>query len=147
MLVAPHRGQVTIEELRDQYRWEKLGPATAVYGVIGWPVGHSLSPAIHNAGFDAVGFDGVYLPLPVEPGYGAFAKAMDAWLEMKELDFRGASVTIPHKENLLRYVEQHGGQIEPLAKRIGAANTMSRLEDGVAVGIQYRLCGGIRRSV
>ena len=123
-------GQVTIDELRGRYRWEKLRRSTAVYGVLGWPVGHSLSPAVHNAGFDVVGYDGVYLPLPIEPGYESFTRAMDAWLGMSQLDFRGASVTIPHKANLLRYVEERAGRIEPLAKRIGAANTLSRLEDG-----------------
>ena len=123
-------GQVTIDALKRRYRWDQLGPETSVYGVIGWPIGHSLSPAIHNAGFDTIGFDGVYLPLPIQPSYERFAAVMDAWIEAPDLDFRGASVTIPHKENLLRYVRQRGGHIEPLADRIGAANTLTRRQDG-----------------
>ena len=65
-------GQPTVDELKNLYRWDRLGPETAVYGVIGYPVGHSLSPAIHNAGFDAAGYDGVYLPMPIPPEYEHF---------------------------------------------------------------------------
>ena len=123
-------GQVTIDELKTRYRWDALGPSTAVYGVIGWPVGHSLSPAIHNAGFDELGYDGVYLPLPIEPSYEAFTEVAAAWLDDPDLNFRGASVTIPHKQNLLRFVRSRGGEVEPLALCIGAANTLTRRGDG-----------------
>ncbi len=123
-------GQVTIGDLKNRYRWDALGSDTRVYGVIGWPVGHSLSPAIHNAGFEAVGFDGVYLPMPIEPGYEVFGDVVGGWLDAAGLDFRGASVTIPHKQNLLRFVQERGGRIEPLALRIGAANTLIRQDDG-----------------
>ncbi|WP_428387441.1 type I 3-dehydroquinate dehydratase [Mucisphaera sp.] len=139
-------GQPTIEEIKGLYRWDRVGPETRVFGVIGYPVGHSLSPAIHNAGFDAIdpdlstpasgsgtvdyGFDGVYLPLPVAPGYEPFKASIGAWIDHPTLHFRGGSVTIPHKENLLRFVEERGGEIEALAQRIGAANTLTVREDG-----------------
>ncbi len=89
-----------------------------------------MSPAIHNAGFDAVGYDGLYLPMPIPPEYEHFKATVSSWLGMKGLHFQGASVTIPHKENLLRFVTEQGGQIEPLAGRIGAANTLTVQPDG-----------------
>jgi 3-dehydroquinate dehydratase/shikimate dehydrogenase len=58
-------GQPTIDDLLGLYRFRSIGKATRLYGVIGWPVGHSLSPLIHNAGFAEIGWDGVYLPLPI----------------------------------------------------------------------------------
>jgi len=123
-------GQPTVQAIKQRYRWDAIGPDTRVYGVIGHPVAHSMSPAIHNAGFEAVGYDGVYLPMPIAPSYEAFKASVGAMLDMRDLDFRGASVTIPHKENLLRFVEASGGSIEPLAARIGAANTLTVGEDG-----------------
>jgi len=126
-------GQVTVAQMRDLYRWSAVGPETQVYGVIGCPVAHSMSPAILNAAFGAAGHDGVYLPLRVEPAYEELAAFLDGCLARPWLNVRGFSVTIPHKQNLLRYVSQRGGEIEPLAARIGAANTLcievSRRED------------------
>src|SRR5690606_19726454 len=58
-------GQQSLRELLDLYRFRSIGPQTRVYGVIGYPVAQSLSPSIHNAGFEALGHDGVYLPLPI----------------------------------------------------------------------------------
>lgn len=123
-------GQPTISELKKLYRWDRLSAKTRVFGVIGHPVGHSLSPHIHNAGFDAAGYDGVYLKLPIPPEYEHFKATMITWLECAALHFRGASVTIPHKENLLRFVRERGGEIEPLSERIGAANTLHVRDDG-----------------
>lgn len=117
-------GQPTIAELRDLYRWNAMGKATRVFGVVGNPVNHSMSPAIHNAAFSEVNFDGVYMPLPVDSSYEAFKAFMESFLAFKPLHFSGCSVTIPHKENALRYVQEKGGQIEQLAERIGAANTV-----------------------
>lgn len=117
-------GQVTLSEMRDLYRWDKIGPQTALYGVIGCPVAHSMSPAIFNAAFDHLGHDAVYLPMRVEPAYEAFAAFLDGCAARPWLGLGGCSVTIPHKGNLLRYVGEQGGEVEPLAKRIGAANTL-----------------------
>jgi len=123
-------GQPTLDELKHLYRWDAQTPDTRVYGVIGWPVGHSASPAFHNAGFTQTGYDGVYLPMPIPPEYEHFKATVLRWLDYAPLHFSGASVTIPHKQNLLRFVEEQGGDIEPLAKTIGAANTLHRREDG-----------------
>jgi shikimate dehydrogenase len=85
---------------------------------------HSMSPAIHNAAFDTVGHDGVYLPMVVNPGYESFKAFMESFLAFGPLDLSGLSVTIPHKENALRYLKEKGAQVEPLAEQIGAVNTI-----------------------
>jgi 3-dehydroquinate dehydratase/shikimate dehydrogenase len=123
-------GQPTIAELKSRYRWDKLNADTQVFGVIGDPVGHSMSPAIHNAGFDEVNYDGVYLPMRIPPEYEHFKATVISFLDYRPLHFRGASVTIPHKHNLLRFVEEMQGEIEPLAAKIGAANTLTVRDDG-----------------
>ncbi len=117
-------GQVTLEQMRNLYRWDAMNAETKVYGVIGCPVAHSMSPAIMNTGFERIGHDGVYLPFRVEPDYDSFASFVDGCLARPWLHVRGFSVTIPHKENLLRFVRERGGTIEPLAERIGVANTL-----------------------
>ena len=127
---ATASGQPTITELKEIYRWDAISPQTQVFGVIGYPVAHSMSPLIHNAGFTHINFDGIYLPMPISPEYEHFKATIGAWLDMADLHFTGASVTIPHKENLLRFVRERGGQIDPLAERIGAANTLTRHNDG-----------------
>ncbi len=123
-------GQVSLDTMKRLYRWDALREDTRVYGVIGHPVGHSLSPHIHNAGFEATGFNGVYLPMPIGPEYERFKATVSTWLDHAPLHFRGASVTIPHKDNLLRFVREAGGTIELLADRIGAANTLTVDDQG-----------------
>ena len=127
-------GQPTLAELKALYRWNAIGPETRVYGVVGWPVGHSKSPAYHNARFEEEGVDAVYLPMPIPSEYEHLKATLLTWSEYEPLHFRGASVTIPHKENLLRYAAEMEGRIEPLAERIGAANTLAvRAGGGVEV--------------
>ncbi len=148
-------GQVGVATLKQRYRWDAQRPGTAVYGVIGWPVTHSMSPAIHNAGFEVVGHDGVHLPMPIPPEYEHFKATVGAWLDSGPLNFRGASVTLPHKENLIRFVDEVGGAVEPLARTIGAANTLTVRDDGSPyasntdyAGALDALCGtmGIERK-
>lgn len=128
-------GQPTIDELMDLYRFRAIGPATRVYGVIGWPVAHSLSPLVHNAGFHAPGVeaDAVYLPLPIPPEWEHFKATLLALCDHPRLDFSGASVTLPHKEHLVRLAREENWAIDPLAERIGAANTLVRTADGWSV--------------
>lgn len=116
-------GQVRIADMKSTYRWDKVTRDTKVYGVVGAPVGHSMSPAIHNAGFDAIGFDGVYVPLLVQTGYEAFKAFAETLIPFEPLDLSGLSITIPHKENALRYAHENGYEIDELAARIGAVNT------------------------
>src|SRR5947209_380583 len=117
-------GQVTIDDMKRLYRWDAIGPNTKVYGVVASPVMHSMSPAIHNAAFSAVGFDGVYLPLLVNEGYESFKAFMESFLAFEPLHLCGLSVTLPHKENALRYLKEKGAKVEELATRIGAVNTV-----------------------
>ncbi len=118
-------GQVTIEQLKGLYRWDDIDSDTELFGVIASPVAHSLSPAIFNACFADKGMNRLYLPLLVEGGKQEFDQFMRNILARGWLGFAGFSVTIPHKQNALDYVRQKQGFIEPLAERIGAANTLT----------------------
>lgn len=122
-------GQPTLADLADLYRFHAITRTTRVYGVIGWPVGHSRSPAYHNRRFAEASFDGVYLPLPVPPEWEHFKATVGAMIDDPRLDFRGASVTLPHKEHCLRLVRERGGRISALAAALGAANTLIVSDD------------------
>lgn len=93
----------------------------ALAGVLGHPVGHSLSPAMHNAAFGAVGLDWTYVKLPVPPDHLAEVVAA-----LPASGYRGANVTIPHKLAALELADE----ASPAADAIGAANTLS-FRDGV----------------
>ena len=125
-------GQLSITEMKRLYRWEAIGPETAVYGVVGCPVAHSMSPAIHNAAFAAAGIDAVYVPLRVEPGADNFRRFLEAVLDAPWSGLRGLSVTIPHKENALARVG--AGNVDELSRRIGAINTIRLGSDGTLRG-------------
>jgi len=83
-----------------------------------------MSPAIHNGSFDAINFDGIYLPMLVEPGWESFKAFMETFIPFEGLDLSGLSITIPHKENALRYLKEKGAEVEELAESIGAVNTI-----------------------
>jgi 3-dehydroquinate dehydratase / shikimate dehydrogenase len=117
-------GQPSITDLVTSYRWNQQLRDTKVFGVIGWPVGHSMSPAIHNAGFDDVGINAVYLPIPVQPSYEEFKAVVDALRSCPNMHLGGLSITIPHKENALRYVRDNGGTVDALSDHIGVVNTI-----------------------
>ena len=134
-------GQPTIRELTDLYRVKSLTPASAVYGVIGCPVAHSMSPAIHNAAFAAAGMDACYVPLLIEPGEDDFRRFMDALLERPWMDCRGLSVTIPHKEHALRYVG--ADKCDGLAVKIGAVNTITIAPDATLAGDNTDYAGAL----
>jgi 3-dehydroquinate dehydratase/shikimate dehydrogenase len=117
-------GQLTIEQYKNLYRWDSINSDTELYGIIGSPVAHSLSPVVHNACFADAGLNKLYLPLLVAGGRNEFNAFLDNCLNRPWLGFRGFSVTIPHKENSLNYIKSKGGLIDPLAEKIGAANTI-----------------------
>ncbi len=94
--------------------------ATRVAAVIGDPVRHSLSPAIHNAGFAAAGLDWVYVALPVPAGSAALAVSA-----MRTLGIEGLSVTMPHKDAVAAAVDR----LSPAAKALGAVNCVRRVGD------------------
>lgn len=103
----------------------KVDSATRLVGVIGWPVEHSLSPAMHNAAFEALGLKWVYLPLPVPP-----KRVGDAVHGLPALGFAGANVTVPHKQSVIPYLDR----LTPAAQAIGAVNTIIVEEDGQLTG-------------
>lgn len=110
-------GQISSKLMRGLYRCEKLTPETKIYGVIADPVSHSKSPLIHNKGFHSRRLDAVYLPFLVA------SSQLGDWMKLAaELPVAGFSVTIPHKQRILRYLDA----VDPLAKRIGAVNTVWR---------------------
>lgn len=96
-----------------------INGTTKLYGIIGNPVGHSLSPAMHNAAFAALGENRVYLPFPVQDVQAALAG-------LKALGIEGVSVTIPHKETVIPCLDR----IDPVALAIGAVNTIEVRREG-----------------
>ncbi|MGC2657661.1 MAG: shikimate dehydrogenase [Bryobacteraceae bacterium] len=110
-------GQVPAALLRTLYRADKLSAHTRVFGVIADPVAHSKSPTIHNRALHARRVDAVYLPFRVPP-----SQLRDWMIMALGLPVCGFSVTIPHKQRIMRYIDV----IDPLAKRIGAVNTVWR---------------------
>ena len=110
-------GQVSARQLRHLYRVEKLSRSTKVYGVIAAPVGHSISPAVHNRGFQFRRIDAVYIPFLVPR-----QRLKDFFTLAEKLPVTGFSVTIPHKQKVVRYLDV----VDPLARRIGAVNTVWR---------------------
>lgn len=118
-------GQPTLRELTDLYRFRSIGPATAVYGVVGHPVSHSLSPHVHNPAFASCGLDAVYLPMPVQPGYPSFKAFMETFGRDDSLNLRGLSITLPHKENAFRYLRDIDAELDDVARRACAVNTIS----------------------
>ncbi len=84
------------------------------FGIIGYPIGHSVSPAMHNAAFKHLGLEAIYLKFEVKP-----EDLRDAIFGAKALGFKGFNVTIPHKEAVLEFVRPVG-----IAKQIGAVNTI-----------------------
>jgi len=110
-------GQVSARQLRHLYRVEKISPSSKIFGVIADPVRHSISPAVHNRAFQSRRIDAVYLPFLVHP-----QQLKDFFILAGKLPVAGFSVTIPHKQKVLRYLDA----VDPLARRIGAVNTVWR---------------------
>ncbi len=131
---ASASGQVPLQTLRQRYRWDAINAKTRVYGVVGDPVGHSLGPVVHNAGFEAVGENAVYLPMRVSGSYEAFKAFMVEVTARPWLGLSGLSITIPHKQHAARFVAEHGGRLDTTAERVGAINTMLLGQDGSLEG-------------
>lgn len=108
-------GQPTLDDLRNLYRVDTLSRATQVYGVLGFPLAHSLSPRMQNAAFRRTGVNALYLPLETRRPEEAL-KAADA------IPLHGFSITHPYKSDLLERLER----LDPLAREVGAINTVVR---------------------
>src|SRR5690242_12580405 len=110
-------GQLSAKVMHSLFRCDKLTRQSRVYGVIADPVAHSKSPHIHNRAFQARRLDAVYIPFLVAPSH------LSDWMALAaNLPVAGFSVTLPHKQRIMRYLDV----IEPTAKRIGAVNTVWR---------------------
>ncbi len=94
---------------------------TALYGILGWPVGHSLSPAMQNAAFAFHGLDAAYLPFPV-----AQDRLEAALRGAHALHVRGLNVTIPHKQEAAAACVK----LDPVAAAVGAANVLRHVDEG-----------------
>ena len=119
--IAP--GQMSAGRLQDEFGFRCLSDRTALYGVVGRPVAHSLSPAMHNAAFRAAHLDAVYLPLAAAD-FEDFLEFADA------LEIAGASVTAPFKVEAF----ERAAQSDPMSRRIQSVNTLRR------IGGQWSAC-------
>ena len=149
-------GQLSYQQMTEVYHYDQINDQTEVYGVVADPVGHSLSPQIHNAGFQHLKLNKVYLPFRV-PREDLSQFIDDA----AALGIRGLSVTLPHKEDVVKKLTEADGAV----RGIGVANTvifqgdarlgyntdyraaMSSLEESLEVGGRWRKqrCSPTRR--
>jgi 3-dehydroquinate dehydratase/shikimate dehydrogenase len=126
-------GQVSLHDFKRLYRADAITRKTKIYGVIGNPVGHSLSPLLHNTGFVAAKRDAAYLPFLVQ-NLKEFLQAIP------EFGLRGFSVTIPHKQTIMKYL----AECEPMAEKIAAVNTVVVGKDGRLRGSNTDYVGVLR---
>jgi 3-dehydroquinate dehydratase/shikimate dehydrogenase len=126
-------GQVTAQELRNVYRMDRVDVATRVYGVVGDPISHSLSPAIMNAAFRRENVNAVYVAL--------HAKTLKDLLTcVREIPLHGISVTMPYKEAMLPHLDNTDSH----TTKIGACNTVVRAQDGKLYGFNTDTSGIVR---
>jgi 3-dehydroquinate dehydratase / shikimate dehydrogenase len=120
-------GQISAHELRDLYRIHALDAKTEVFGLLGAPVMHSVSPHMHNAAFAAAGLNAVYIPFEVRAA-AAFVRRM-VHPRTRELDLRmrGLSITAPHKQTIMPHLDF----IDAAAQEIGAVNTIMIKDDAL----------------
>ena len=130
---ATAAGQVSARTLKDLYRIETLDQATRIYGVVGSPVAHSLSPLMQNTAFHRERVNAVYLPLKTD--------SIDDLLTLaRKLPLSGFSVTMPHKQTIL----QHLANVDPMAAKLGACNTVRTGADGKLYGFNTDVAGILR---
>jgi 3-dehydroquinate dehydratase / shikimate dehydrogenase len=126
-------GQVTAQELRSTYRVEQVDAATRVYGVVGDPIAHSLSPAIMNAAMRRENVNAVYLAL--------HAKTLKDLLAcVRDIPIHGLSVTMPYKQEIV----QHLDNTDSHTTKTGACNTVVRAQDGKLYGFNTDSAGVVR---
>ena len=95
---------------------------TKVIGIFGWPVEHTLSPAIHNVAFEIMGLNYVYVPFPVNPLF-----LYNAVFGAKALGLAGLNITIPHKQAIIEHLDE----ITKLSREVGAVNTVEFRDDKI----------------
>jgi 3-dehydroquinate dehydratase/shikimate dehydrogenase len=118
-------GQLSYQQMTEIYHYDRIDSQTTVYGVIGDPIGHSLSPIVHNAAFRRMDINAVYVPFRVPREHlGQFLEDAPA------LGIQGLSVTIPHKEAVLKRIVT----VDETMAGIGAANTLIFGKDNKLAG-------------
>jgi 3-dehydroquinate dehydratase/shikimate dehydrogenase len=132
-------GQITAQELHDLYRVPALSAETAVAGVIGHSVQHSLSPRLHNAAYRRLGLDWVYVPLLVRDLKPFMNDFVIPGSRQVEWNLRGLSVTIPHKVEIVSYLSG----LDWLAREVGAVNTVV-VKQGKLIGYNTDVEGAMR---
>ncbi len=126
-------GQLDSRTLRDVYRIEQVENSTRVYGVAGDPIEHSLSPLMLNHAFRRETVNAVYV--------GLHAKSLDDLMVcVREIPIHGLSITMPYKEEIIEQLDN----VEPLAAKIGACNTVIRAQDGKLYGFNTDVAGVVR---
>lgn len=113
-------GQPTAVELLNLYRVHKISDETALFGILGAPVAHSVSPHMHNAAFEESGMGGVYIPLEAYDVHSFMRRLAHPLTREIEWNLQGLSVTAPHK----RAVMEHLDWIDSSAQEMGAVNTI-----------------------
>ena len=98
----------------------RIGATTSLVGLVGWPVTHSLSPAMHNAAFEALGLDWAYVPLPTPP-----EDLVEALTGLRALGFAGANVTAPHKLAAAELYGADARSVNTLVLRDGRSDAFS----------------------
>ena len=126
-------GQASLDSLKNLFKADRISRKTSVYGVIGNPIAHSLSPQLQNAGFQARKMDSVYCPFLVYD-------LRDFLGALNPLGIRGFSVTLPYKREILR----HLNSCDPLASAIGAVNTVVVSAAGNLYGYNTDYVGVLR---
>ncbi|HTH54202.1 MAG TPA: shikimate dehydrogenase [Edaphobacter sp.] len=123
-------GQIAARTLIETYRIDQVDAATKVYGVVGNPIKSSLSPIMLNTAFRRETVNAVYLALQT-------AKVSDILKLVQEIPIQGLSVTMPHKQEIMSYLEN----TDPLSAKIGACNTVLRAQDGKLYGFNTDVAG------
>jgi 3-dehydroquinate dehydratase/shikimate dehydrogenase len=123
-------GQPTVEELVKQWGFRSIGAQTRVFGVLAHPVAHSRSPALHNRWFLEGRIDARLFAISAGPTWESFKATLIELLSCDALHFSGCAVSLPHKVNAIRFVEERGGMVDAMARCCGAANTITVAADG-----------------
>lgn len=103
----------------------KISGSTRPFAVLGHPIGHTLSPVMHNAAFEKLGWDALYLAFDVKPD-----RLMSVLPAMRSMGFGGVNLTIPHKEVAFKGLEH----LDASAQLLGAVNTVQFANDGRMIG-------------
>jgi 3-dehydroquinate dehydratase/shikimate dehydrogenase len=133
LAAATAPGQVSLQEMKHLYRAHALNRQTKVFGVIGDPIAHSLSPLLHNTAFVARKINAVYLPFLVR-------NLRDFLKSAPDFNLQGFSVTLPHKQTILGHLQD----CDALSADIGAVNTVVVRRDGSLYGCNTDYIGVLR---